>query len=68
MPNPDFSKGAAFVQGRYLPIGEAAIPITDWGFLRSEMSILARILIRDTSAVCISAGILILLCRRPSIR
>ena len=36
MPNPDFSKGAAFVQGRYVPIGEAAIPITDWGFLRSD--------------------------------
>jgi len=36
MPNPDFSKGAAFVRGRYVPIGEAAIPITDWGFLRSD--------------------------------
>ena len=36
MPNPDYSKGAAFVQGRYVPIGEAAIPITDWGFLRSD--------------------------------
>jgi len=36
MPNPDFSKGAAFVQGRYVPIGEASIPITDWGFLRSD--------------------------------
>ncbi len=36
MPNPDFSKGAAFERGRYVPIGEAAIPITDWGFLRSD--------------------------------
>jgi len=33
---PDFSQGAAFVRGRYLPIAEAAIPITDWGFLRSD--------------------------------
>ncbi|SFD57554.1 branched chain amino acid aminotransferase apoenzyme [Paracidovorax konjaci] len=33
---PDFSDGAAFVQGRYLPIAEASIPITDWGFLRSD--------------------------------
>lgn len=36
MPTPDFSKGAAFVQGTYRPIGEASIPITDWGFLRSD--------------------------------
>ena len=33
---PDFSQGAAYVRGRYVPIGEAAIPITDWGFLRSD--------------------------------
>lgn len=33
---PDYSQGAAFVRGRYVPIGEAAIPITDWGFLRSD--------------------------------
>ncbi|MCJ0762419.1 aminotransferase class IV [Variovorax terrae] len=33
---PDFSQGAAFVRGRYVPIAEAAIPITDWGFLRSD--------------------------------
>jgi branched-chain amino acid aminotransferase len=26
----------AFVRGRYVPIAEAAIPITDWGFLRSD--------------------------------
>ncbi len=37
MPSqPDFSKGAAFVRGQYLPIAEATIPITDWGFLRSD--------------------------------
>jgi len=33
---PDFSKGVAFVRGQYVPIAEAAIPITDWGFLRSD--------------------------------
>jgi len=33
---PDYSQGAAFVRGQYVPIGEAAIPITDWGFLRSD--------------------------------
>jgi len=36
MPVPDFSKGAAFVRGQYVPIGEASIPMTDWGFLRSD--------------------------------
>lgn len=36
MSTPDFSLGAAYVRGRYVPIGEAAIPITDWGFLRSD--------------------------------
>ncbi len=34
--SPDYSKGVAFVRGRYVPIAEAAIPITDWGFLRSD--------------------------------
>jgi branched-chain amino acid aminotransferase len=33
---PDFSQGVAFVRGHYVPIAEAAIPITDWGFLRSD--------------------------------
>jgi branched-chain amino acid aminotransferase len=33
---PDFSQGAAFVRGEYVPIGEARVPITDWGFLRSD--------------------------------
>ena len=33
---PDYSQGAAYVRGQYVPIGEAAIPITDWGFLRSD--------------------------------
>ena len=36
MSTPDFSQGAAFVRGQYLPISQASIPITDWGFLRSD--------------------------------
>ncbi len=31
-----FSDGVAYVRGNYVPIAEAAIPITDWGFLRSD--------------------------------
>jgi branched-chain amino acid aminotransferase len=33
---PDFSQGCAFVRGQYVPIAQASIPITDWGFLRSD--------------------------------
>jgi branched-chain amino acid aminotransferase len=29
-------EGLAFVDGTYVPIGEARIPILDWGFLRSD--------------------------------
>ncbi len=32
----DYAQGAAYVGGRYVPIGEASIPIIDWGFLRSD--------------------------------
>ena len=32
----DYSQGAAFVRGQYLPIGQATLPLTDWGFLRSD--------------------------------
>jgi branched-chain amino acid aminotransferase len=31
-----FAAGAAFIEGRYVPIAEARIPILDWGFLRSD--------------------------------
>jgi branched-chain amino acid aminotransferase len=33
---PDFSSGVAYVRGQYLPISQASIPMTDWGFLRSD--------------------------------
>ncbi|HMN22194.1 MAG TPA: aminotransferase class IV [Ottowia sp.] len=35
-PLPDFSHGAAYTRGRFVPIDGASIPITDWGFLRSD--------------------------------
>ncbi len=34
----DFSKGAAFSDGRYLPIGEATISVLDWGFNKSDVT------------------------------
>lgn len=34
----DFSKGAAFCDGRYVPAGEASIPIMDWGFGKSDVT------------------------------
>jgi branched-chain amino acid aminotransferase len=32
----DFDQGAAYVDGQYLPVGEARIPLLDWGFLHSD--------------------------------
>lgn len=31
-----YADGAAFVDGRFVPVGEARISILDWGFLRSD--------------------------------
>ena len=31
-----YTGGAAFVEGRFVPVAEARIPILDWGFLRSD--------------------------------
>lgn len=36
MPMNDFSKGAAFVEGDYVPISQAKISLLDWGFLHSD--------------------------------
>ncbi len=33
-----FPEGAAFMEGEYVPIAEARIPITDWGFVRSDVT------------------------------
>jgi branched-chain amino acid aminotransferase len=32
----DFSQGAAYVEGKYLPVADASIPLLDWGFLHSD--------------------------------
>jgi branched-chain amino acid aminotransferase len=32
----DFSRGCAWQRGEYVPIGQASVPLTDWGFLRSD--------------------------------
>ena len=34
----DFSKGAAFVGDRYVPIGEASVSVLDWGFNKSDVT------------------------------
>ncbi len=31
-----YADGAAFMEGEYVPIAEARIPILDWGFLHSD--------------------------------
>jgi len=31
-----FAHGAAYIEGEFVPIAEARIPILDWGFLRSD--------------------------------
>ncbi len=36
-PNP-FSNGAAFIDGGYVPIAEARLPVLDWGFTRSDVT------------------------------
>jgi branched-chain amino acid aminotransferase len=33
-----FAEGAAFVDGGYVPIGEARLPLLDWGFTRSDVT------------------------------
>ncbi|MFO1151867.1 MAG: aminotransferase class IV [Alsobacter sp.] len=32
-----FQGGAAYVRGRFVPMAEATIPVTDWGFTRSDV-------------------------------
>lgn len=33
-----WSAGAAYIDGRFMPIAQAAIPITDWGYRRSDVT------------------------------
>lgn len=35
-PDPAFARGCAWIEGRLVPIGEARIPLLDWGFLRGD--------------------------------
>jgi branched-chain amino acid aminotransferase len=37
MNNPIFADGAGYVRGRFVPIAEATLPVTDWGFTRSDV-------------------------------
>jgi branched-chain amino acid aminotransferase len=34
--DPAFRAGCAYVRGAYVPIAEATVPLTDWGFIRSD--------------------------------
>ena len=36
MDTSAFADGAAYVKARFVPIAEASIPVTDWGFTRSD--------------------------------
>ena len=31
-----YEAGAAFIEGKFVPVAEACVPITDWGFLHSD--------------------------------
>jgi branched-chain amino acid aminotransferase len=34
--SPAYAKGVAYVDGQYIPVSEARIPLLDWGFTRSD--------------------------------
>lgn len=36
-PTASFKDGAAYIKGRYVPMEEAVLPVTDWGFTRSDV-------------------------------
>ncbi len=35
---PDFSRGAAYMNGTYVPMAEAKISVGDWGFIHSDVT------------------------------
>jgi branched-chain amino acid aminotransferase len=35
---PDYSQGAAWIEGGYVPIAQARLPVLDWGFTRSDVT------------------------------
>lgn len=34
----DWSKGAAYIDGAFMPLAEAKIPVTEWGYRRSDVT------------------------------
>ncbi|MEM8750604.1 MAG: aminotransferase class IV [Pseudomonadota bacterium] len=38
MSDIDWSKGAAWMRGEIMPVGQAAIPVTDWGLTHSDIT------------------------------
>src|SRR5581483_3697166 len=38
MSDPNYAAGTAYIDGRYMPVGQATIPITDWGYRRSDVT------------------------------
>lgn len=38
MPDNPLADGVAFIDGRYLPVAEATIPLMDWGLNRSDLT------------------------------
>src|SRR3954468_9184702 len=38
MDNGTCSGGVAYLDGRYMPVEQATIPITDWGYRRSDVT------------------------------
>ena len=37
-PAEEWAKGAAFVEGEFVPVGQARISVLDWGFTRSDVT------------------------------
>ena len=35
---PNWQAGAAYIDGRFMPVAEAMIPVTDWGYRRSDVT------------------------------
>jgi branched-chain amino acid aminotransferase len=38
MQTSSWTAGAAYVDGRFMPIGEASLPVTEWGYRRSDVT------------------------------
>src|SRR5215217_4742350 len=38
MNNNTCSGGVAYIDGRYMPVEQATVPITDWGYRRSDVT------------------------------